>query len=62
MMVEVPVPGPTEHPFRSAFLICGVIILLIALGVLLKLQGSSAAAGGEHPRVAALRLRGTVSP
>jgi hypothetical protein len=55
-------PGPTEHPFRSAFLICGVIILLIALGVLLKIQGSSAVASAERSPFATLQLRGTVSP
>jgi hypothetical protein len=62
MMVEVPVPGPTEHPLRSAFLICGVVILLIALGVLLKIQGSNAAAGSERSSVPTFHLRGTVGP
>jgi hypothetical protein len=54
------VPGPTQHPFRSAFLICGVIILLIALGVLLKIQGTSAAASAARLPFATLKLRGTI--
>jgi hypothetical protein len=62
MMVEVAVPGPTEHRYRSAFLICGVVILLITLGVLLKTQGSFAAAGSERSSFPTFHLRGTVAP
>lgn len=54
--------GPTEHPLRSAFLICGLIILLIALGVLLKTQGSFAAARAEQSASPTFHLRGTVAP
>jgi hypothetical protein len=56
------VPGPNEHPFRSALLICGVIILLITLGVLLKTERSSAAGVVERLPFATLQLRRTVVP
>jgi hypothetical protein len=62
MMIEVAVPGPTEHPFRSALLICGVIILLITLGVLLKTERSSAGGVVERLPFATLQLRLTVVP
>jgi hypothetical protein len=56
-----PVPDPNEHTLRNTLLICGVIIILIAAGVLLKGQGSSAAASAERLPFATFHLRGTIS-